>query len=297
VAKKVEGQAAIEEFFKTFSARGCNTVVKTIDSQAMMPSVSPDGVLVTVTGLHEHKASGFSMDFVQTFFLATEERRYYVFNDILRHTEDGRKQTRHTPTYAPAPAPVPVPVPVLQAVPAPVPAPAPKPAPKPAPVPAPAPPPPPAPAPAPAPPPPPAPAPAPPRVVEPPAAVEPAVDEEPTGPISWAERAALAKKKQAPPPAAAPRPSGPSSGKESQSGGGGDAPTEGTESSSAPSSGGRGSSGGGGGGGGGDHSADIDAMSVYVSNINWDTTADALEKYFTKFGPVKHVNLKVRARL
>ena len=28
------------------------------------------------------------MDFVQTFFLATEERRYYVFNDILRHTQE-----------------------------------------------------------------------------------------------------------------------------------------------------------------------------------------------------------------
>jgi hypothetical protein len=35
-------------------------------------------------------------------------------------------------------------------------------------------------------------------------------------------------------------------------------------------------------------------MSVHVSNISWSTTAQALEKYFAKFGPVKQVNLKVR---
>jgi len=33
-------------------------------------------------------------------------------------------------------------------------------------------------------------------------------------------------------------------------------------------------------------------MSVYVSNINWDTTQDHLQKYFSRFGTVKHVNLK-----
>ena len=37
---------------------------------------------------------------------------------------------------------------------------------------------------------------------------------------------------------------------------------------------------------------DIDAMSVYVSNINWDTTQDQLGTFFSKFGVVKHVNLK-----
>ena len=33
-------------------------------------------------------------------------------------------------------------------------------------------------------------------------------------------------------------------------------------------------------------------MSVYVSNINWDTTQERLDKYFSNFGVVKHVNLK-----
>ena len=35
-----------------------------------------------------------------------------------------------------------------------------------------------------------------------------------------------------------------------------------------------------------------DPMSVYVSNINWDTTQESLEKKFSEFGTVKNVNLK-----
>ena len=56
IASSVSGQEAISSFFSRFSARGCRTTVKSLDSQAM--AISADGVLVTVTGSHENRASG-----------------------------------------------------------------------------------------------------------------------------------------------------------------------------------------------------------------------------------------------
>ena len=98
-------------------------------------------------------------------------------------------------------------------------------------------------------------------------AEEEVVEEEPpvpTGPMSWAEKAkSLASKqvKEIPKkPKAAPVAE--------------DNDTK-TESAPAPAA-----------------EPDNDPLSVYVSNINWDTTQESLEKKFSEFGTVKNVNLK-----
>ena len=82
--KAHSGQDAIAAFFEGFEYKTAKVIVATLDSQSLCApsSTAKDGVLVTCTGIHEVGAT--STKFVQTFFLATEERRYYIFNDILR---------------------------------------------------------------------------------------------------------------------------------------------------------------------------------------------------------------------
>ena len=79
------GQEDVAAFFDKFEFKKSQVQIITLDSQPLQPPGSPqkDGVLVTVTG--NHQVTGMpTKKFVQTFFLATEERRYYIFNDILR---------------------------------------------------------------------------------------------------------------------------------------------------------------------------------------------------------------------
>ncbi len=253
------GQDAIASFFEGFEYQNAKVTVATLDSQSLCAptATAKDGVLVTVAGHHE--LGGVQTKFVQTFFLATEDRRYYIFNDMLRAGEPLPQAPVPTlvdevpRNYQPAPAPqpkvVPVPVPAPAPAPAEVPVPAPAPAPKPAPAPAPAPkkk----APAPAPAPPP-----------AEEPVEEEPPV---PTGPMSWAEKAKSLASKQVKEIAKKPKAAPVAEDTETK-----------TESAPAPAA-----------------EPDNDPMSVYVSNINWDTTQESLEKKFSEFGTVKNVNLK-----
>ena len=88
------GQEDVAAFFDKFEFKKSQVQIITLDSQPLQPPGSPqkDGVLVTVTG--NHQVTGMpTKKFVQTFFLATEERRYYIFNDILRaeFAETGRR--------------------------------------------------------------------------------------------------------------------------------------------------------------------------------------------------------------
>ena len=42
------------------------------------------GVVVQVTGIMQRGAGGAKRPFVQTFFLAVQEKGYYVLNDVFR---------------------------------------------------------------------------------------------------------------------------------------------------------------------------------------------------------------------
>ena len=61
---------------------GVKFEIKSIDSQDSLNA----GVLVVVTGTMWSKDS--KRDFVQTFFLAPQEKGYYVLNDISRYLEE-----------------------------------------------------------------------------------------------------------------------------------------------------------------------------------------------------------------
>ncbi|PKA54470.1 Nuclear transport factor 2 [Apostasia shenzhenica] len=62
--------------------------IKTVDTQESLNG----GVLVLVTGYLNGNDS-LRREFVQTFFLATQEKGYYVLNDIFRYVEDTNWQT------------------------------------------------------------------------------------------------------------------------------------------------------------------------------------------------------------
>ena len=91
------------------------------------------------------------------------------------------------------------------------------------------------------------------------------------GPQSWAS---MAKKKASAPVKPVPRKAAPA--REPKEGGSAGSPG-GKSGGGAPNSG---------------DGGEIDKQSVYVSNINWDTTEEKLKAFFTKFGKIKSVNLK-----
>lgn len=76
---------------------GTKFEIKSIDSQDSLNL----GVLVMVTGTLWTKTS--KRDFVQTFFLAPQEKGYYVLNDISRYLEE-EPLFDHPPPPPPAPA-------------------------------------------------------------------------------------------------------------------------------------------------------------------------------------------------
>ena len=72
----------IHEKVMSMDFGGVKFEIKSIDSQDSLNA----GVLVVVTGTMWSKAS--KRDFVQTFFLAPQEKGYYVLNDISRYQEE-----------------------------------------------------------------------------------------------------------------------------------------------------------------------------------------------------------------
>lgn len=61
--------------------------IKTVDAQESLGG----GVIVLVTGYLIGK-DNVKRDFIQTFFLATQDKGYYVLNDIFRYVEDADLQ-------------------------------------------------------------------------------------------------------------------------------------------------------------------------------------------------------------
>lgn len=57
--------------------------IKTVDSQ----DSHEGGVIVMVTGSLSSKTSG-KRNFVQTFFLAPQEKGYFVLNDVFRYLDE-----------------------------------------------------------------------------------------------------------------------------------------------------------------------------------------------------------------
>ena len=85
--------------------------IKTVDSQ----DSHCGGVLVLVTGSLSTKSSD-KRNFVQSFFLAPQEKGYFVLNDIFRYLDVETQQTKPVPT-----APVSIPEPAVVHQPAPEP--------------------------------------------------------------------------------------------------------------------------------------------------------------------------------
>lgn len=70
--------------------------IKTVDSQDSLSG----GVLVLVTGSLSTKPTG-KRNFVQSFFLAPQEKGYFVLNDVFRYLDDEeQQQTKSVPSLA-----------------------------------------------------------------------------------------------------------------------------------------------------------------------------------------------------
>ncbi|BDA44794.1 probable ras GTPase-activating protein-binding protein 2 at N-terminal half [Coccomyxa sp. Obi] len=106
----VQNQKDIHEKVLELNFEEAVTEIWSVDSQFS----TGDGVIVQVTGSLQCKGKP-QRNFVQTFFLAVQEKGYYVLNDIFRYL-------RTTPQAVPAPAaPISTPMPVPTLVPAPTP--------------------------------------------------------------------------------------------------------------------------------------------------------------------------------
>ena len=79
----VSGQAAIHNKVMRLGYDGARAEILSVDSQSSLE----DGIIVQVTG--SLKKNGSNRSFVQTFFLAVQEKGYYVRNDIFRYLDHG----------------------------------------------------------------------------------------------------------------------------------------------------------------------------------------------------------------
>ncbi|KAG0492819.1 hypothetical protein HPP92_006217 [Vanilla planifolia] len=78
---------SIDEKILSMGFGGCRAQIKTVDAQESLNG----GVLVLVTGYLFGK-DDVRRDFAQTFFLATQDKGYYVLNDIFRYVEEADQQ-------------------------------------------------------------------------------------------------------------------------------------------------------------------------------------------------------------
>lgn len=74
---------AINEKIISLNYGGCTAEIKTVDAQESLGG----GVIVLVTGYLTGK-DNVRRNFTQSFFLATQDKGYFVLNDIFRFTED-----------------------------------------------------------------------------------------------------------------------------------------------------------------------------------------------------------------
>ncbi|EFN50901.1 hypothetical protein CHLNCDRAFT_141731 [Chlorella variabilis] len=79
-SKNAIGQKTIHDLVMELGYEDTSTEIYTVDSQYSLGG----GVVVQVTGIMQHPA-GPKRPFVQTFFLAVQEKGYYVLNDIFRY--------------------------------------------------------------------------------------------------------------------------------------------------------------------------------------------------------------------
>lgn len=80
VVQSPTNQTGIHKMVMSLNQEECRAEIKTVDSQDSFAG----SVLVLVSGAMHHRNSS-KRDFVQTFFLAPQERGYYVLNDIFRY--------------------------------------------------------------------------------------------------------------------------------------------------------------------------------------------------------------------
>lgn len=78
------GMMEIHNCVMSLNYTGCVIEIKSADAQDSLNG----GVLVMVTGSIERKDRDIKNNFVQTFFLAPQEKGYFVLNDIFRFSED-----------------------------------------------------------------------------------------------------------------------------------------------------------------------------------------------------------------
>lgn len=78
------GMMEIHRCVMSLNYTGCVIEIKSADSQDSLDG----GVLVMVTGSIQRKDRDVKNNFVQTFFLAPQEKGYYVLNDIFRFSDD-----------------------------------------------------------------------------------------------------------------------------------------------------------------------------------------------------------------
>lgn len=78
------GMMEIHNCVMSLNYTGCVIEIKSADAQDSLDG----GVLVMVTGSIQRKGRDIKNNFVQTFFLAPQEKGYYVLNDIFRFSED-----------------------------------------------------------------------------------------------------------------------------------------------------------------------------------------------------------------
>lgn len=78
------GMVEIHNCVMSLNYTGCVIEIKSADAQNSLNG----GVLVMVTGSIQRKDGDIKNNFVQTFFLAPQEKGYYVLNDIFRFSED-----------------------------------------------------------------------------------------------------------------------------------------------------------------------------------------------------------------
>lgn len=101
----------INEQIMSLDYSGFKSVIKAVDSQESYNN----GILVLVTGSLTFKNSG-ARTFTQSFFLAPQEKGYFVLNDIFRYVDEEPEQPKQNlallngnvdhATEAPAPEPV-----------------------------------------------------------------------------------------------------------------------------------------------------------------------------------------------
>uniref|UniRef100_A0A0D6QS95 NTF2 domain-containing protein n=1 Tax=Araucaria cunninghamii TaxID=56994 RepID=A0A0D6QS95_ARACU len=79
----------INEMILSLGYNDCKSVIKTIDAQESYNN----GVLVLVTGSLTFKNSGLRL-FTQSFFLAPQDKGYFVLNDVFKYLDEEPEQSK-----------------------------------------------------------------------------------------------------------------------------------------------------------------------------------------------------------